>query len=217
MKFDLTQEDGEFLVRLARRTVEEYLKTEEVPRVPRDSPVGLEQRCGCFVSIRRRTHNREELRGCIGYPYPTTILPQAVIECAISAATQDPRFPPLRVEELDHVVFEVSVLTPPVTVSAENPKDRPSKIRVGEDGLIVEKGFYKGLLLPQVATDLGWGEEEFLCQCCVKAGLPPDEWLVKLTKIHKFQAMVFEEAAPKGKIVRRRLCREQTDAGRVCT
>jgi uncharacterized protein (TIGR00296 family) len=88
---------------------------------------------------------------------------------------------------------------------------------VGEDGLIVEKGFYKGLLLPQVAIDFGWDEEEFLCQCCVKAGLPPDEWLVKMTKIYKFQAMVFEEATPKGKIVRRRLCREQTDAGRVCT
>ena len=79
----------------------------------------------------------------------------------------------------DNLVFEVSVLTPPEAITVENPKEYLAKIKVGEDGLIVEKGPYKGLLLPQVPVEWEWCEEEFLCQCCVKAGLPPDIWLTK--------------------------------------
>jgi uncharacterized protein (TIGR00296 family) len=205
VKFHLTQEEGEFIVKLARKAVEECLRTGKVINSPKNSPAKLQQRCGTFVTINSIRQGKEELRGCIGYPYPTTILTQAVIECAISSATQDPRFYPVSAEELDQVVFEVSVLTPPEVVDIENPAHLPSKIKVGEDGLIVEKGFYKGLLLPQVAVEYGWDEEEFLCQCCVKAGLPPDSWLVKSTRVHKFQAIVFEEKAPRGKIERKEL------------
>jgi uncharacterized protein (TIGR00296 family) len=203
--FHLTQEEGEFIVKLARKAVEDYLKTGEVISPPEDAPAKLQQRCGAFVTINSLRHGKEELRGCIGYPYPTTILTQAVIECAISSATQDPRFYPISAEELDHIIFEVSILTPPEVVNMKNPADLPSKIKVGEDGLIVEKGFYKGLLLPQVAVEHGWDEEDFLCQCCVKAGLPPDSWLVRSTRVHKFQAIVFEEKAPRGKIKRKEL------------
>jgi len=140
------------------------------------------------------------LRGCIGLPYPTTPLVQAVIEAALSAATRDPRFPPVALEELDQITFEVSVLTPPERVTVEKPTDYPSKIKVGQDGLIIEKSYCKGLLLPQVPVELGWNEEEFLCQCSMKAGLPPDSWLLKDTKIYRFQAIIFEEALPKGQI-----------------
>ena len=205
MTFHLTQEEGDFIVKLARKAVGEYLKTGKVINSPKDAPAKLQQRCGTFVTINSLKQGKEELRGCIGYPYPTTILTQAVIECAISSATQDPRFHPISAEELDHVVFEVSVLTPPEVVNMENTAHLPSKIKVGEDGLIVEKGLYKGLLLPQVAVEYGWDEEDFLCQCCVKAGLPPDSWLVKSTRVHKFQAIVFEEKAPRGKIERKEL------------
>ena len=205
MTFHLTQEEGDFIVKLARKAVGEYLKTGKVINSPKDAPARLRQRCGTFVTINSLKQGKEELRGCIGYPYPTTILTQAVIECAISSATQDPRFHPISAEELDHVVFEVSVLTPPEVVNMENTAHLPSKIKVGEDGLIVEKGLYKGLLLPQVAVEYGWDEEDFLCQCCVKAGLPPDSWLVKSTRVHKFQAIVFEEKAPRGKIERKEL------------
>jgi uncharacterized protein (TIGR00296 family) len=201
--FQLTREEGEFLVKLARKTVEEYLRNGKVTRVPKDTPQQLMQRCGVFVTISSLKHGKKELRGCIGYPYPTTMLAQAVIECAISSATQDPRFYPLSLEELDHAVFEVSVLTPPEPVEAENPKHLPSKIKVGENGLIIERGFYKGLLLPQVPVEYCWDEEEFLCQCCIKAGLPPDNWLLKTTKVHKFKAIVFEEETPKGKVKRK--------------
>ena len=205
MAFQLTYEEGEFLVRLARKTVEGYLKTGKVVNMPKDTPAKLMQRCGVFVTINYIKHGGKELRGCIGYPYPNTMLAQAVIECALSSATQDPRFPPLSPEELDQIVFEVSVLTPPQLVEAENPKRLPSKIEVGKDGLIVERGFNKGLLLPQVPVEYGWEEEEFLCQCCIKAGLPADSWLIKTTKIHKFQAIVFEEEIPRGKIIRKEL------------
>ncbi len=205
MTFQLTHEEGEFLVRLARKTVERYLKTGSVIGVPKDTSAKLMQRCGVFVTIKIPKDRKEELRGCIGYPYPTTNLAQAVIECAISSATQDPRFHPLSSDELDHVIFEVSVLTPPESVKMESPMQLPSKIKVGKDGLIVESGSYKGLLLPQVPVEYKWDEEEFLCQCCIKAGLPPDNWLLKTTKVHTFQAIVFEEEFPRGRIKRKEL------------
>jgi len=102
-------------------------------------------------------------------------------------------------------VVEVSVLTPPELVRVSHPKDYPSQIRVGVDGIIVERGFYKGLLLPQVPVEWGWNSEEFLSQGCLKAGLPPDAWLVQGTRIYKFQAVIFEEEAPEGPIKRRSL------------
>jgi len=203
--FQLTQEEGESLVKLARKTVKEYLKTGKIINVPEDLSPKLLQRCGVFVTINKLTAGKRELRGCIGYPYPTTMLAQAIIECTISSATRDPRFYPISQDELDQVVFEVSVLTPPEQVNVENPKQFPSKIKVGEDGLILERGFCKGLLLPQVPVEQGWDEEEFLSQCCIKAGLPPDNWLIKTTKVHKFQAIVFEEESPRGRIKRKKL------------
>jgi len=203
--FQLTQEEGESLVKLARKTVKKYLKTGKIINVPEDLSPKLLQRCGVFVTINKLRAGKRELRGCIGYPYPTTMLAQAVIECTISSATRDPRFYPISQDELDQVVFEVSVLTPPEQVNVENPKQFPSKIKVGEDGLILERGFYKGLLLPQVPVEQGWDEEEFLSQCCIKAGLPPDNWLIKTTKVHKFQAIVFEEESPRGRIKRKKL------------
>jgi len=163
------------------------------------------QPCGVFVTINSLRKGDKELRGCIGYPYPTEPLTQAVIQSTISAATQDPRFHPLSIDELDKVVFEVSILTPPTIIEVRNPKEYPSKVRIGEDGLIAERGMYKGLLLPQVPVEWKWDQEEFLCQCCIKAGLSPDSWLLKGTKLYKFQAIIFEEETPKGAIRRKAL------------
>jgi len=182
--------------------VKTYLETGKTVKAPENTPKKLFEQCGVFVTINSLKNGEKKLRGCIGYPYPTSPLVEAVIDSAINAATQDPRFYPLSLSELDKVVFEVSVLTPPETVDVGNPKEYLAKIKVGEDGLIVEKGGYKGLLLPQVPVEWEWGEEEFLCQCCVKAGLPPDAWLTKGTKIYKFQAIVFEEETPQGEIKR---------------
>jgi len=203
--FELNEEEGKFLVKLARRAVKEYLETKKVPETTRRVHEKLLQPCGVFVTINSIENEEKELRGCIGYPYPTDPLVEAVIQSAISAATQDPRFNPLTKDELDKVVFEVSVLTPPQVLEVKRPQDYPSKIRIGEDGLIIEKGMFKGLLLPQVPVEWNWGQEEFLCQCCIKAGLPPDNWLLPSTRIQKFQAIIFEEETPNGRVKRKAL------------
>ncbi len=202
MSFELTIEEGKFLINLARNTVKQYLETGKAIKPPEETPKKLFEHCGVFVTINSVGHGEKELRGCIGYPYPTSPLVEAVIDSAINAATEDPRFEPLSTEELGKVVFEVSVLTPPEPVEVKNPKEYLSKIKVGEDGLIVERGPYKGLLLPQVPVEWGWCEEEFLCQCCMKAGLPPDSWLTKDAKIYKFRAIIFEEQTPNGEVKR---------------
>jgi uncharacterized protein (TIGR00296 family) len=207
LSFELDIDEGKFLVTLARKAVEEYLKTRRKTKVLENIPEKLLKPCGVFVTINSLVNGEKELRGCIGYPYPTTPLVEAVVESAISSATQDPRFYPLSISELDKVIFEVSVLTPPQLISVGKTSEYPTKIKVGKDGLIVERGIFKGLLLPQVPVEWGWDEEEFLCQCCVKAGLPPDAWLLKETKIYKFSAEIFAESKPKGPIVKVQLKR----------
>jgi len=200
LSFQLNLEEGKFLVRLARKAVKEYLETRKQIKVPEDTSQKLSQPCGVFVTINSIKSGEKKLRGCIGYPYPTTPLTKAVIESAINSATQDPRFYPISLDELESVVFEVSVLTPPQIIKVEKPSQYPSKIKVGEDGLIVEKNVFKGLLLPQVPIEWKWDNEQFLCQCCIKAGLPPDCWLLKDTKVYKFQAIIFEEEKPRGEV-----------------
>lgn len=187
-------------MRLARKAVEEYLKMGKTTQAPEAASAKLMERCGVFVTLNKVTRGNRELRGCIGLPYPTLPLVQAVIDSAISSATKDPRFRPVSPEELDNIIFEVSILTPPQLIEVDRPADYPSRVEVGRDGLIVEKGYYKGLLLPQVPVEWGWNGEEFLCQCCMKAGLSPDCWLVEGTKVYKFQAVIFEETSPRGGI-----------------
>jgi hypothetical protein len=205
LSFELSLEEGKFLVELARKAVEEHLKSRKRIVVPQNISKKLQEPLGVFVTINTIKDGEKELRGCIGYPYPTTPLIQAVIESAISSATQDPRFYPLSLSELDNVVFEVSVLTSPQLIEVKKTSEYSTKINVGKDGLIVEKGMFKGLLLPQVPVEWEWDEEEFLCQCCIKAGLPPDNWLLEGTKIFKFQAIIFEEEKPRGEVKRKAL------------
>jgi len=205
LSLELSLKEGKFLVELARKAVEEYLKSRKRISASENISEKLLQPCGVFVTINTIRDGEKELRGCIGYPYPTTSLVQAVIESAISSATQDPRFYPLSLSELDNVVFEVSVLTPPQLIEVKKPSEYLPKIMVGKDGLIVERGMFKGLLLPQVPVEWEWDEEEFLCQCCIKAGLPPDCWLLKDAKIYNFQAIIFEEEKPRGEVKRKAL------------
>ena len=202
MLFDLTLEEGNFLIKLVRSTVKTFLDIGQTIELPKDTPQTLYEKCGVFVTINRFKEGKQTLRGCIGYPYPTISLAEAIIDSAISAATKDPRFPSMILDELDKCVFEVSVLTPPELIQADDPKKYVHRIRVGQDGLIVEKGYSRGLLLPQVPIEWQWGEEEFLCQCCMKAGLPPDSWLTNGIKIYKFSAIIFEEQTPNGEIKR---------------
>ena len=202
----MTLEEGRFLVKLARRTVEAYVKENVKIDVPEDTPAKLLEKSGVFVTLNTvSTEGDKSLRGCIGFPLPHFPLVQAVIESAISAASRDPRFSPVRANELDNILVEVTVLTPPVLIEVKDPREYPKGIKVGRDGLVVERGAYRGLLLPQVPVDWNWDEEEFLCECCIKAGLPPDSWYDKETKIYSFQGIIYEEESPRGEIVERSL------------
>lgn len=185
----LSDDEGEFLVKLARSAIETYLKDGKIIKVPDNvNPIFKEER-GAFVTLQRHGN----LRGCIGYPEPVKQLAQAVIEVAISAATGDPRFPQVTVPEMDEIHVEVSVLTKPELVLVEKPSDYLEKIEVGKDGLIVEMGVYRGLLLPQVPVEWKWDIEEFLANTCMKAGLSPDCWLQDGVKLYSFQSQIFEE------------------------
>ena len=205
MPYELNAAEGKLLVELARNAVKEYLKTGKCIKAPESTPKKLFEKRGVFVTISKLKNGQKQLRGCIGYPYPTHPLVEAVIDSAINAATQDPRFHRLSPSELDEVVFEVSVLTPPELIEAAKPEEYLAKFKVGEHGLIVEKGMFKGLLLPQVPIEWNWCEEEFLCQCCMKAGLPPDTWLTKGARVFKFKAIIFEEETPLGAVKRKPL------------
>lgn len=198
-------DEGRYLVRLARRAVEEYMTTGNKLK-PADVPdQRLLEKSGVFVTLEKVTTKGRSLRGCIGYPFPHLPLVEATVDSAISAAFNDPRFPPVERQELDSIVFEVSILTPPVLIKVESPKDLPSSIKVGRDGLIVENGYYRGLLLPQVPVEYGWDEETFLAECCMKAGLPPDAWLSRKTQVYKFTAEIFAESSPNGEVIQKPL------------
>lgn len=194
----LSLEDGKFLIELARKTIEENLSGKE-PEKPSNYSEKLNEKCGVFVTL--NSYPSKELRGCIGHPYPTDPLIDAVMDSAVSASTQDPRFPPINKEELENTVIEITVLTPPELIEVSNPEEYPSKIKIGEDGLIVELGFNKGLLLPQVPVEWKWNEEEFLTHTCLKAGLAPDAWKDRNIKFYKFQGQIFAEEKPKGEVV----------------
>ena len=197
----LSADVGRTAVKLARESMEAHVSGRGAePRPPTEMP--FSELRGVFVTINRAEEAPERLRGCIGFPYPVKPLGEAICEAAVAAATEDPRFPPVSRSELDSVVVEVSILTPPRPLVAENTKDRPSMVRIGTDGLIISRYGMSGLLLPQVATEFGMDQAEFLSQACMKAGLPPDSWLDKETEVKTFQAEVYAEKRPGGDVER---------------
>ena len=194
---DLSDADGNKLVKMARKTVTELLKNNSrVNDSEFDSIFGFNS--GVFVTINKQN----SLRGCIGFPLPVKKLSEGLIDAAIAAATEDYRFPPLSTEELDKIVFEVTVLTPPIEISVEDSREYLSVIKIGRDGLIVESAYASGLLLPQVPVEYGWNVEEFLNHTCEKAGLSKDAWKERTTKISRFEGVIFKEESPNGKITR---------------
>ena len=190
--------EGAELVRLARTAVEKYLQESTIIKAERET----QEKAGVFVTLNYVTTTKKEyLRGCIGFPLPERPLYQGVVEAAIAAATEDPRFPPLDIQELDNILFEISVLTPPERITV-SPADYGKEIEIGRDGLILQWRFGSGLLLPQVPVELKWDVEEYLANICYKAGAPPDVWLDPSSKLYKFQATVFKEVEPKGEVIR---------------
>ncbi len=192
----MDKETGALLVSLARKAVEQFLTKGELLKP--ENVAQLSEKRGVFVSI--YTHPLNHLRGCIGFPFPQIPLGEATVAAAIAAAFKDPRFPPLKEEELPSVVFEVIVLTPPTEIDTSSRKDLPSKITIGVDGLIVETPYGSGLLLPQVPVEYNWNAEEYLSQLCVKAGLKPTYWLYGKMRLLRFSAEVFAEKKPYGEV-----------------
>ena len=196
----LTLTEGRRTVELARSTVQAHVRQASLPDAA--LPPVFEEKRGVFVTINRARNGPEKLRGCIGFPYPVRKLGAAIRNTSVAAASEDPRFPPVNGGELDAIVFEVSVLTRPIPIESEPRSSLPSKLRIGEDGLIVSDANSSGLLLPQVATKFGMGQVEFLSQASVKAGLSPGDWLDRHIKIEVFQAEIFSELEPNGEVVR---------------
>jgi AmmeMemoRadiSam system protein A len=182
--FDINLDGQRKLLRIARDAIAYFIENRALmPYTPDPEEEELQLKSGAFVTL----HKGEQLRGCIGYIVSEAPLYRTVIEAAVSAAFEDPRFPPVQAEELDGLEIEISVLSPPVDV-----KDL-SEIVVGRDGLIVSDGFHRGLLLPQVATEYDWDREAFLSHTCLKAGLPAKAWRSGVS-IQRFEAQVFNEA-----------------------
>jgi AmmeMemoRadiSam system protein B/AmmeMemoRadiSam system protein A len=182
IELGLTNEDKRTLIELARKTIEARVKGQPFPKIEVSSPRLLEAR-GAFVTINK--HGM--LRGCIGYVLPIKPLWETVMEMAEAAALRDPRFPPVSPDELPDLEIEISVLTVPKEIQDIR------EIEVGKHGIIIERGFNSGLLLPQVATEYGWDRITFLEHTCRKAGLPPNAWKEKGTVIKIFSAEVFGE------------------------
>ncbi len=201
--------EGIFLVRLARKAIYEYLLSEgrKVINPPKDTPAKLLHPGASFVTITVPSITGEELRGCIGYTKPVEPLAVNVVHAAIAAATQDPRFPPLNLNELNSCIIEVSVLSPPEPLSGYG-EDYLKQFIIGRDGLIIEKGFYSGLLLPEVPVEYCWDEETFLSETCIKAGLDPSCWLDNDVKVFRFRTKSFKEVSPGGEVRQRNLKEE---------
>jgi len=170
------------LLRIARSSIESVLREiSEPPDITRSAL--LDEPRGVFVTLRRQG----ELRGCIGYVEPRLPLARAAQEVAVKAATEDPRFLPLSLEELATTQIEISVLSPLVKV------DDPQAIEVGKHGLVIDAGYARGLLLPSVPLEYHWTREEFLDHTATKAGLPADIWRTGRVRIFSFTTETFSE------------------------
>jgi len=181
MSNPLTPEEERACLRLARQALENYFKTGGHLHTPIKTGTLKEIR-GAFVTLTVDG----DLRGCIGYPLPVKPLDETIIEMAVAAASQDTRFRPLASNEMIRLKIEISVLGLPEPISS------PMEVEVGRHGIIVSKGYYRGLLLPQVPVEHGWDRETYLRHGCLKAGLGPEEWK-KGVKIEVFTAQVFSE------------------------
>jgi len=197
-----SDEDGYFLVKLARKTVDEFVTQKKKSKVPENTPERLKEKSGVFVTLSSITEQRVSLRGCIGRPYPSQPLVEGTIDSSVDSAVNDPRFPPVTPKELDTIIIDLSVLTPPKKIEYSKPDDLLNLVKVGRDGLIAIQGMRRGLLLPQVPVDWKWNTLEFLEHTCNKAGLPKNAWKDRETEFMSFQAEIFGEESPRGNIVR---------------
>lgn len=180
----MTAKEKSTLLDLARTTIIATVKGQPLPVVAKPTK-GMESLSGCFVTIKQQ----EQLRGCIGSFTSNRPLWLTVQEMAVSAATRDPRFYPMKPSDLVDFSLEISVLSPLHQIQSVE------EIKVGTHGIYLIKGHAHGVLLPQVATEYGWDRETFLRHTCLKAGLPETAWQ-KDCELFIFSADVFGEEPP---------------------
>lgn len=180
----LSEEEGALAITIAKDALSH--RVAGLPAEIISLPAIFQEKRGVFVTLTKAG----ELRGCIGFPYPVMLLKDAINDAAIAAATEDPRFPAVKKEELASLTLEVTVLTIPQIVEGD-PTERGSKVITGKHGLIVKGLGRSGLLLPQVATEYGWDELTFLSQTCRKAGLPGDCWKRPDISLFTFEGQIF--------------------------
>jgi AmmeMemoRadiSam system protein A len=183
ISMNLTNEEKRTLVKIARSAICCALENKTLPSLNFQSEA-LNRSSGVFVTLRIGEH----LRGCIGYIEPLFPLARATQEVAVKAAIEDPRFMPVTTPELDKIIIEISVLSP-----LEELKDIET-IEIGKHGLVIDAGYRRGLLLPQVATEYNWDRKQFLKQISLKAGLPPDAWKRREVKLFTFTVEKFDES-----------------------
>jgi hypothetical protein len=181
--FSLTPSEKQELLKIARHSVETAVREKKLCPVPADEPEALRNARGAFVTLKEHGN----LRGCIGYMSPMKPLAETVRDVAAYAALEDRRFRPVSEDELGLLEYEISVLSPLHKVEDIN------QIHVGQHGLLIRKGEYEGVLLPQVPTEEGWNRNTFLEQVCVKAGLPQQAWKDEDADLFMFTALVFAE------------------------
>lgn len=194
-----TFEEGMAAVRAARAVIDAAVLGEAKP--PEVSlPERFRELGGVFTTIQTYPHG--ELRGCVGFAEPVLPLFRAIQATAVAAALADLRFPPLQPLELPVVTVGLSLLTRPQEIRVRRADEFPGRIEMGRHGLIVRENARGGLLLPQVALDLGWSAEEFLSQVCLKAGLAPERWREGDLRVLTFGAQIFKEEMPRGPVMR---------------
>ena len=192
-------EDGTLLIKAARTAIELSLKSPRFSRLMVERILsGFTESSGVFVTLEH--YPTMSLRGCIGYPNPIGPLKRLLVEAAIAAAFEDPRFTPVSEPELSELIVEVSVLSKPEHIDSSSPSGRLKEIKVGRDGLMIKYGFKSGVLLPIVAVEELWNKEEFLRNLCIKADLPEDSWKRSEIDLYKFTSQVFRETEPSGNI-----------------
>ncbi|MDE1857326.1 MAG: TIGR00296 family protein [Candidatus Micrarchaeota archaeon] len=191
--------EGEELVAAARSAMELALISPARfdKRMVVDTLPKFKEPRGVFVTL--HFYPTGALRGCIGFPTAVAPLREAVVDAAIAAAFEDPRFKPLSRAELDQVTVEVNVLSVPEEIRG-GAEARRKAVRIGRDGLMVQYGIYSGLLLPEVPVQEGWDSSEFLAGVCEKAGLHRNYWTQPNVRLYRFESQIFTEETPNGKI-----------------
>ena len=189
MEFTITEEEKKLLLSQARERIAAELERRKpnYNDVPQAAGSALDTPCGAFVSLHMVNGSERALRGCIGRMIANLPLIETVRLMAGEAAFGDPRFPPLKKEELERCHIEISALSP------MSPCPDPQQVKVGVHGLYIKRGARSGVLLPQVPVEQGWNLDEYLEYICIKAGLPPGSCEAPDTQLFTFTAVVFGE------------------------